>query len=204
MMKGWAYYQTSTLALVPYMPGTPVYRDGVLVELYRRTRDEGKIDTIFCGDDLNLDAFVAYFEKRKTMQVLCKVEDNKTLKPAGYCWADLPRGVDGAKAVMCGFCFFEEYIRIAKDLGRLGVAYWFEDLVIDVIHGVLLESNDTGAHYARLLGFKDVAVVPKYHYFRGELVDARVMMLEKKDFMPAFNDWFETQKEEQIPVEIPA
>lgn len=203
-MKGWMYYQVEGLAVVPYMRGTPVWRDGVLPDLYRMTRDEGKIETVFCGDNFNMDQFVTYFEKRKTMQILCKVEDDKTLKPAGYCWVDLPRGVDGAKAVMSGFCFFDEYVRIAHDLGRLGVAYWFQDLLVDVIHGVLLESNEAGAHYAEMLGFHEVAIVPKYHYYHGELVNARVVMLEKDDFMPSFNEWFEKQTAEQIPVEIPA
>ena len=67
-MHGWQYYQTEHLAVVPMMPGTPVYRDGALSMLYYRTRDEDKLAVTFCGDVMNHDQFVAFFEKRKTMQ----------------------------------------------------------------------------------------------------------------------------------------
>jgi hypothetical protein len=196
---GWTFYQTRDLAVVPYMEGSPVHRDGVLLDLYRRTRDEGKIETVFCGDKLNFDSFVAFFEKRKTLQILCRVENDRTLRPAGYCWIDMPRGVDGARAVMCGFCFFREATRVAVDLGKLGLAYWFEDMRADVIHGVLLESNKPGIHYALKLGFKDVCVVPEYLYAGGHLVGAQVMILRREEFMPGFDEWLSRQ----IPVEIP-
>jgi RimJ/RimL family protein N-acetyltransferase len=195
-MNGWQYYGTPELQLVPYMEGTPVYRDGVLSTLYYSTRDEGKLAATFCGDVMGHDQFVSFFEKRKTMQCLCEVEEDKTLKIVGYSWVDLPRGVDGARAVMCGFCFLNGASKrtSARDLGRLGLAYWFEDMRIDVVHGVMLESNIPGRNYAASLGFKDVAVVPKYHFHEGGLVSARVMMIEKNDFLSVFEEWFESQR----------
>ena len=60
----WRYYQTDKLAVVPYMIGTPVYADGVLPDLYKRTKDEGKIEEVFCGDVLNMDAFVNFSSSR--------------------------------------------------------------------------------------------------------------------------------------------
>jgi RimJ/RimL family protein N-acetyltransferase len=201
-MNGWAYYQTKDLAVVPYMPGTPVYRDGTLSHLYYRTRDEGKLAVTFCGDVMNHDQFIAFFEKRKTAQILCEVEGDKNLKPVGYSWADLPRGVDGARAAMCAFCFFNgaSERHSARDLGRLGLAYWFIDLQIDVLHGVMLESNIPGRNFAAKLGFTEAGVIPEYHYHESELVGARVMILRKRDFIPFFEEWFP----QQIPVETPA
>jgi RimJ/RimL family protein N-acetyltransferase len=195
-MNGWLYYGTPELQLVPYMEGTPVYKDGLLSTLYYNTRDEGKLAAVFCGDVMNHDQFVAFFEKRKTLQILCEVSEDKTLNTVGYSWVDLPRGVDGAKAVMCGFCFFKGASKrtSARDLGRLGLAYWFMDLQVDVVHGVMLESNIPGRNYAAALGFREVAIVPKYHFHEGQLVSARVMMIEKNDFLPGFEDWIESQK----------
>lgn len=195
-MNGWNYYGTDKVQLVPYMPGTPVYRDGVMSTLYYQTRDEGKLAATFCGDVMNHDHFVAFFQKLKTLQCLCEVNENGKLDIVGYSWVDLPRGVDGARAVMCGFCFFKSAGRreSARDLGRLGLAYWFLDMQIDVVHGVMLESNLRGWNYARRLGFKQVAIVPKYHYADGELVSARVAMVEKAEFVPQFEEWFEAQK----------
>lgn len=192
-MNGWAWYGTKSLQVVPMMPGTPVYRDGMLSTLYYETRKEGKIDTVFCGDDLTHDQFIAFFEKRKTLQVLCRVEDDKTLKPRGYCWVDNPKGVDGARSAMCGFCFFGDVTEdsAARDLGWLGIAYWMEDLQIDVLHGIMLEANIPARNFARKLGFVEVAVVPDYHYYNGELTGARVMMLRKVDFWERFEQWRE-------------
>jgi hypothetical protein len=201
-MNGWNYYGTPSLQLCPYMEGTPVYKDGVLSTLYYNTRDEGKLQATFCGDVMGHDQFVAYFQKRKTMQCLCEVREDSTLNIVGYSWVDMPRGVDGARAVMCGFCFFKGASRreSARDLGRLGLAYWFLDMQIDVVHGVMLESNLRGWNYARRLGFRQVAVVPKYHYADGELVSARVAMIEKDEFVPGFMEWHESQK--AVAVEI--
>lgn len=192
-MNGWQFYGTKGLQLVPMMPNTPVYRDGALSALYYETRKEGKIETVFCGDDLNHDQFIAYFEKRKTLQVLCRVEDDKTLKPRGYCWVDSPKGIDGARSAMCGFAFFGDASEdsAARDLGRLGLAYWFEDLKIDVIHGILLESNIAARNYAKKLGFEECAIVPDYHFYQGELVGARVMICRATDFLPGFRLWRE-------------
>jgi hypothetical protein len=193
-MNGWPYYGTETLQVVPMMQGTPVYKDGALSTLYYRTREEGKVATVFCGDDLTHDQFIIFFEKRKTLQVLCRVEENKDLKPVGYCWVDNPIGVDGARSALCGFCFFKEGVDVSRDLGLLGMAYWFEDLMIDTIHGILLESNTPGKNYAAKLGFTDCGVVPDRHYHNGALEGARVMYLRKPDFWPSFEEWFAAQK----------
>lgn len=189
----WLYYGTKTLQVCPYMPGAPVYKDGVLPHLYTRTRDEGKIETLFCGDIKNLDAFVSYFESRKTMQVLCEVEDNKDLKPVGYCWVDNSKGVDGARMAHCGFCFFGPMRRRNFDLGKLAIAYWMTAMRIDVIFGILLAENFAARKYALKMGFEDHGFVPRYHYFQGELVGARVMSLEKHNFIPGFEKWYAVQ-----------
>jgi hypothetical protein len=193
-MNGWQWYGTSELQLVPLMPGSPVYRDGMLSHLYYETRKEGKIEMVFCGDDLNHDQFIEFFQKRKTLQVLCKVEADKDLKPCGYCWVDSPVGVDGARSALCGFCFFSNGIEVCRDLGRLGLAYWFEDLRINTIHGILLESNIPGMNYALKLGFTDWGVVPDRHYHNGQLEGARVVFLRKNDFWPKFEEWIGPQK----------
>src|ERR1035438_2389589 len=121
----WSFYGTPELQLCPYMIGTPVFKDGMLPFLYNKTREEGKIESVFCGDDLNMDAFVSFFDKRKTLQILCEVENDKTLKAVGYSWIDNPKGVDGARSALCGFCFFNNAGKrdSARDLGRLGLAY---------------------------------------------------------------------------------
>ena len=198
----WDYYQTATLGVFPYMPGTPVYRDGMLPFLYTKAREAGNIEMIFCGDDINQDAFVDFFHKRKTMQILSRIEEDGTIKPCGFAWCDNPRGVDGARAVMVGFTFFDGASEetTARDLARLGIAYWFGAMRIDVLHGVMLESNIAARNFSQKLGFVECAIVPDYHFYKGSLVPARVMILRKDDFMPPFEEWFEAKKVVAQPV----
>ena len=183
------------LQVVPYMPGTPIYRDGVLSHLYYCLKKENKVALTFCGEEKNHDSFVAYFDRLKTLQVLCRVADNKDLKPVGFSWVDLPRGVDGARACQCGEAFFGGVTRTrdARDLCKLALAYALEELRIDVLHGVQVVSNIAARNFSLRLGFKEVAIVPKWHYIDGELHDARVVMLKKEDFMPGFLRWKEAQ-----------
>jgi hypothetical protein len=191
--QNWLWYGTKDLQLVPFMPGTPIYRDGVLSTLYYSTKEEGKLKTVFCGDELNHDQFIAYFQKAKVLQVLCRVEANKDLKPRGYCWLDNAKGVDGARSAMCGFCFFGDATEdaAARDLGMLGLAYWFTALRVDVIHGIMLESNIPGRNFAQKLGFTQCAIVPSYHALDGKLVSARVMICDEAGWMPMFEQWRE-------------
>jgi hypothetical protein len=193
----WDYYQTNDLAMVPYMAGTPVYTDAMLPFLYQKTKEEGKIELTFCGDLLNLDAFVTFFVKRGTMQVLCEIEGDKTLKPVGYSWVDNPRGKDGARGALVGFCFFKNSSKreSARNLGRLALAYMMVAMRIDVLHGVLLEENTQASDFCIRLGSREVAIVPKYHYSvsAGELVGARVLIIEKETYLPEFEKWFEGQ-----------
>lgn len=194
-MEHWSNYQTQELGVFPYMPGVPVYRDGMLPYLYTKTREENKITTVFCGDDLNMDSFIDFFVKRRTMQVLGRIE-GEIIKPVGYSWLDNPVGWDGARSALCGFAFFDEAGKTedARDLGRLGLAYWMIAMKVDVVHGIMLESNIAGRNYAQKLGFREVAMVPKRHFHNGKLEGARVMMIEKNDFIPEFEAWFESKK----------
>lgn len=204
-MYGWQHYGTRDLQVVPFMQNSPVYSDRLMPYLFERTKAEGKLLSTFCGDEFTLSQFIAFFEKLKTLQVLCEVEENRTLKPCGYSWVSNPHGVDGARSAMIGFCFFNQAGKrsSARDLGRLGLAYMFEDLRIDCLHGILLESNLPGRNYALRLGFKECGIVPDYHYLQengvGGLVPARVMYLRKQDFWDKFEAWFATRK--QNPVE---
>jgi RimJ/RimL family protein N-acetyltransferase len=99
--------------------------------------------------------------------------------------------VDGARGALCGFCFFDEAgkTKDARDLGMLGLCYWFEAMRVDVIHGIMLESNVAASNFAERLGFSQVALVPKRHFHKGELVGARVMMIEKATFREHFEEW---------------
>ena len=202
-MTGWKY-MTKNAAVIPFSPGTVVYRDGVLSTLYYKTKEAGLIEKTFCGDNPNHDQFVRMFdESKKILQILCEVEnvgeETENAIPVGYAWVEAPKGIDGARAAMCGFAFFR-HTRYLRDLGMLGLYYWMDGLKITDLHGVLLEPNRAAIRYAAKLGFIRTATVPRFHFYNGDLVPAVAMLLESKDFLPKFGKWFEPKKLVAEPV----
>jgi RimJ/RimL family protein N-acetyltransferase len=193
-MSDWKY-KTKNAAVIPFSPGSLVYRDGMLSTLYYKTKELGRLEYTMCGDNPTHDQFIRSFdESKRVTQVLCEVENYGTpeevVHPVGYSWVEAPRGVDGARAALCGFAFIKRS-RYMIDLGMLGVAYWMEGLKIDVVHGVMLEENKVAQRFAEKIGFKRQALVPKFHFYKGKLVSAVSMSLEKNDFMPVFQEWYE-------------
>lgn len=191
-------YMTRHLAVVPFTKGTPVYTDGMLSMLYYKSKELGRLENTFCGDNPSHDQFIRMFEEtKKVTQVLCEITDQGTpderIIPVGYSWVEIPKGEDGARAAMCGFAFIRRS-RHMVNLGRLGIYYWMDGLKIDVLHGVMLLSNQVAADYALKLGFKQTAIVPDFHFYQGKLVAARAMLLRKYDFMADFEPWLERQK----------
>jgi RimJ/RimL family protein N-acetyltransferase len=67
------------------------------------------------------------------------------------------------------------------------------DLRINVIYGIQVVSNYPARNFALRLGFREVGILPKYHYIDGRLEDARVLMLVDEDYLPGFYRWKEAQ-----------
>ena len=186
-------FKTNKAVVAPFAPGQPVYVDGMLSTLYYETRKAGAIEQVFCGDNPTHDQFIRMFdESKKVLQILCELEDagekEERIVPVGYCWVEMPKGVDGQRAAMSGFAFFKRS-RYMLDLGLLGIAYWMKGLRINVLHGVALASNEKAKNYTDKLGFRETAIVPKYHFHNGELVAARVCMIEDEEFLPKYEEW---------------
>lgn len=196
-MTGWEY-MTKDAAVIPFSPGTVVYRDGMLSTLYYETKKAGRMELTMCGDSPNHDDFIRAFAlDKKVLQILCEVKDQGTPQevatPVGYCWVDKSQGRDGARSALIGFCFFRRS-RQLRALGRLGIYYWINALKIDVLHGVTLDVNFPAHDYAEKLGFKVAAHVPCYHFYDGHLRGAVVVTLKARDFLPTFNRWFEQNR----------
>jgi len=182
-------YMTDKAVVMPFTEGSQVYRDGMLSHLYYETQSAGRLSLVFCGDVPTHDEFIRMFAPdKKVLQVLCEVDEKKDLKPVGYCWVEMPKGVDNERAALCGFAFFKPS-RQVFNLGMLGIAYWMTGLKINVIHGVMLAENKMAIKYAEKLGFVPTAIVPKFHFHNGKLVSALVATLDIIDFLPVFRAW---------------
>jgi hypothetical protein len=190
-MEQWQWYGTKTLQVCPYMPGTPVWKDGMLPMLYYKLKEEGSLEDTFCGDPMTLDGFVSFFDRLRTLQVLARVTSEDRLVPVGFSWVMNAKGVDGARSCECGEAFFDGAGKTpdARALARLALGYCFHALRVDVVFGRQVASNFGARNFSRRLGFKEICVIPKMHSIGGELVDGRLMMLEKEGFMPKFLEW---------------
>jgi RimJ/RimL family protein N-acetyltransferase len=214
-MRGWRFFRTKDVAIFPYMPGTEVYRDGMLPFLYNKLKEERKVGLTFCGEEKTQDQFVSYFDRIKTMQVLAEVgglvdpenpEGERKIIPVGFSWVDSPVGVDGERCAMPGEAFFDNASKrsSARDLARLALGYVMNDLRVNIFHGVQLASNIAARNFSMRLGFRDVGIIPKRLYHEGKLQDARIMMLTDEDFLPPFWEWIKEKHLEmdaQKPVE---
>lgn len=192
MLANWKY-QTEKVALVPYDRAWPLFPDGLLGHLYLRTKQDGLLDTVFCGvETLDFDWVVGYLgSKSVTLQIYCLQEEAKPLTPIGYCFVMGTSGKLGARRANFGFTFFKEYWgrTEVRDLVTLCLAYWMEVLKIDVLHGVTLADNFLSRNFSRNFGFEEVAIIPKFLYRQEELVGARIVMLDRATFEPRFETW---------------
>jgi hypothetical protein len=168
---GWEY-MTKSAAVVPFSKGTIAYRDGMLSRLYYGTKEAGLLSVTMCGDEGT---------------------EQEIATPVGYCWVDKSHGVDGQRAALIGFCFFKR-TRQLRALGLLGIYYWVNALKIDVLHGVMLETNFPAQDYAVKLGFKMSGHVRDYHFHNGHLEGAVVVTLRARDFLPTFKSWYEQNR----------
>lgn len=214
-MKGWRFYRTKDVGVFPYMPGTEVYRDGMLPFLYTKLKEEGKIALTFCGEKKTQDQFVSYFDRIKTMQVLCEIgelvteeEDpegfakgERRLLPVGFSWVDSPVGVDGERCAMPGEAFFDNASKrsSARDLARLALGFVMNDMRVNIFHGVQLASNIAARNFSLKMGFKEVGIIPNRLYHEGKLQAARIMMLTDEDFLPPFWEWIKEKHLEMEP-----
>jgi RimJ/RimL family protein N-acetyltransferase len=191
-------YQTDKVALIPYDKAWPVFPDGVLGHLYLRTKQDRLAETVFCGGEtFSFDWFVSFFaDTRKTVSQIYCLKNGAELIPIGYCWVSAASGRDGARRAPFGFLFFREYWGRPelRDLVMLCLAYWFEVLKIDVLHGFTLADNFLAQNFARRFHFTEVGTVPKLLHRQGDLTDARVVMLEKDTFEPRLKAWRERQR----------
>ncbi len=71
-----------------------------------------------------------------------------------------------------GFNFFKEYWgkEEIRDLVMLGLAYWFRELKVDVLHGITLEDNFLARNFSRRFGFLDVCVIQNFCIVKGSYV----------------------------------
>ena len=180
--------QRGNLLLMPYDARVGNIKEEVLVGLYHRLHDENLWPIVFHEDGgCTLLSFMNFFSSGKALlQIMAMVNnDGSIVDIVGMAWL--------GDIVVCGgiltkgtgsFVFFQDFQRPAytDQFGEILIEYWFEVLGLDVIFGVTPEPNRTALIYVKRAGFKEVARIPNYTTFKGEVVTGVVTSLTKKEY----------------------
>jgi RimJ/RimL family protein N-acetyltransferase len=178
-------YQTDKVYLAPYTAALANEYDGLLGHLYLRTKKDGLLSTAFPGlPEINFDKFVSYLSGGKVILQIYYLKTGETMTPIGYCYLYNVDGEPGDRLAEFGFCFFKEYwfARFTVPLGWLCIAYWFEELQVDLLYGATLTSNRLARMYCRRFGFEELGDFPKFLRCANGRQDGTIVVLEKHKF----------------------
>lgn len=191
-------YRTDKVLLLPYLDSQQVFPEDFLVRLYRQTRDEGLIETVFAGTpNFNLNRFISFMSARPIVLYIQHPND-----VAGYGFISQSEGVDGARKAAFGFLFFKKYRGTVhvRDLCTLSLAWWFYELNTDILYATSLKTNRLAWNFAKkVFGFTFLCDLPMFFCDGGRLADAVLMCLKREDFTPQYNRWKQMQAFKQVP-----
>ena len=190
----WPYQSPNTI-LVPYrQEATNFFPEDFLVSLYCRLVQEDLLHTIFPGMNFkHLNQFINYMSTHPSLICLTRNE-GEILDTAGFGYITENDGVDGARKAGFGFGFFRDHwaTEVPRTLSWFMLAFWMNELKIDVLFGTTLKANGLAKNFSLNFGFKNHMDVPKLFFRNGQLEDATIMLLEREDFEPRYQAWRET------------
>lgn len=146
----------------------------------RNPNGTGILESLFFGMDISWDSITSYLSK--TPLVIMGRWDGEEFTPAGIIFRTVT--VAGGKGIMAGYAFFREYWGSvdAEALGLLGLAFMFQELKLEVVHGIRYEDNHQTKHFLTRFGFKDTGFHPRWEMKKGVLVPCVTSCLLREDF----------------------
>jgi hypothetical protein len=187
-------YKSSTTVMVPYrQERTEFFPQDFLVSIYCRLLEEKLVDIIFPGMNFtHLNQFVNYMSSPGHPVLFCflKTETGITTT-AGFGYITESNGKDGARNAGFGFGFFRDHwgTQEARTLSYFMLAWWIIELKIDVLLGSTLKANGLARNFSKNFGFTFVGDIPKLFFRHDELEDASLVVLEKENFLPIYEEW---------------
>src|SRR5882762_6240918 len=177
-------YQNDQVVLLPYLKTPGVFPDDLWPRIHARLMDDGTVSTIFPGMGMFSAQDLDRHMKRQPA-VLYVIKPDTLV---GFGWITQSEGPDGARKAAFGFAFFRSTwgTALVRDLCFLSLAWWFEELKIEILYGSLLKTNRMATNFSRNFGFKDVGDLPMFFVVGGKLVDGHLICLKKSDFMPRY------------------
>ena len=179
VLKAWKY-QADRVHLSPY--DSRAFPEDLFVTLYHLAKP--MLGLIFPGwnTTMTLADFVGFMNTHQKGMVIGVLKPD--WKVAGWAWLNEIEGVSGARKASFGFGFFRKFHRTPeiREISRLALAYWFEQIGIDVLYGATLRRNYAAIRFSREMGFNQIGVAPKFFVKDGKMEDAWLVCLERGDF----------------------
>jgi hypothetical protein len=178
---------TPPIAIIPWTPAMTGPLESAMTMVWRRLHDEDLYATVFHErTDFTFAEFMQFFSRPLTLvQVCAEVDEHGAIVDlAGLCWlADYEQLPSHRRA--CGsFAFFRKYWSpkwtdlFAKTL----LAYYFEDLQLDLLIGVTPEPNRAARVFTVRSQLRYVARLPDYTTYQGKRCAALIASLTKEEY----------------------
>ena len=171
------------ICLIPYLKIEDRWtiEDPIIREMWRQMVDDNTWKTVFFkGVVNNEETFIEFMQDTKNAIVTAWTD-----RPIGIAWLN---GFDVGTAY-CHFCMFSNSWGngLAIKAGHEILKYWFDfksDGVpfLDVIIGILPETNTLAVKYIKKLGFNIVGTIPKYLHnsYQNRSVDSVICYIERE------------------------
>ena len=186
--KTWKY-ESDRVLLCPYIPGSAMFAPDILARLWAMMERDKLMATVFPGmGEMTFNRFISYMSQVPLLIGLVKPMRGapETLKCdiAGFAFLYGVEGSGDYRKAMCAFAFTRPNWRMAeiRQLTRLGLRWWFEELGIAVLFGTILASNGIALSYAKKMGFTKVARVPNFFCRPDGFDDAYLVTLTRERF----------------------
>lgn len=186
-VQGEYKFQRGSLKLIPYDIKVANIPEEALLTLYNRLKEENLLSVVFHeGVDVSLLQFMNYFSGgRGLLQILAISDPAGAYYPAGMAW--LSDIVVCSGVIMKGvgaFVFFKDYMKpvYTDPFSEIILDYWFNGLGMNIILGATPEPNRAALLYVKRSGFKEVARIPEYTTFKGEVVTGVITYMTKTDY----------------------
>ncbi len=179
---------TKLAVAIPVSESTPELRKifpSIICDLYRRSVEEDLMRLSFPGCEFMNFSFFAQFAAHPNAHLVIGRAINPRTgneETCGYAFLYQQNGVAPEMNATVGYCFFrefwgqEEIVTISKQAHE----YWFRS-GFKALYGTALRSNRLAQRFDKLVGCREIGVLPSYFSVGGKLQDGVSFVLTRPE-----------------------